>query len=43
VQALGRGEVQPGRILEKRPLPPSQLACSADRSAPSLHTDCGGN
>lgn len=43
VQALGRGEVQAGPVLEKRKLPPAQLMCEVDSSALSLSTGCGGN
>jgi mono/diheme cytochrome c family protein len=43
VQALGRGKVQAGPVLEKRTLSPAQLMCGADSSAPSLSTGCGGN
>ncbi len=43
VQALGRGEVQAGPVLEKRTLSPAQLVCGVDSSAPSLSTGCGGN
>jgi len=42
VQALGRGEGAAGPVLDKRPLPPAQLACgsSSDKAG---RTDCGGN
>lgn len=51
VQAIGRGEIQSSVVLQKRLLPPPQLACGADSSvlpfpADSLKTerpDCGGN
>lgn len=43
VRALGRGEVEAGPALEKRPLPPTQLTCGAGLSALPLRTDCGGN
>jgi mono/diheme cytochrome c family protein len=44
VQALGRGEVQPDRILEKRPLPPMQMICDAGRDPlRPLIMGCGGN
>jgi len=42
VQALGRGEVGAGPVLEKRPLPPTQLTCG-DTSKTVRSTDCGGN
>lgn len=43
VQALGRGEVEAGPVLEKRPLPPAQLTCGASPSTAGRRTDCGGN
>jgi len=43
VQALGRGEVGTGSVLEKRPLPPAQLTCGTNLSASPLRADCGGN
>jgi mono/diheme cytochrome c family protein len=43
VQALGRGEIETGFLLEKRPLPPAQLTCGTDLSASPLRTNCGGN
>jgi len=43
VQALGRGEVQTGPVLEKRALPPAQLTCGAVSSTSPLSTGCGGN
>ncbi len=44
VQAIGRGEVQPSLILQKRLLPPAKLiSCGADSSALPGRTDCGGN
>lgn len=42
VQALGRGEVEAGPVLEKRPLSPAQLTCG-DSSKTGRSTDCGGN
>jgi mono/diheme cytochrome c family protein len=43
VQAIGRGEVQPSLILEKRLLPPVQLTCGAGEPALLPRPDCGGN
>ncbi len=43
MQAIGRGEVQPSLILEKRLLTPTQLTCGPDPSALPLRTSCGGN
>jgi mono/diheme cytochrome c family protein len=43
VQALGRGEVEAGLLLEKRPLPPPQPTCGVNPSSSLLRTDCGGN
>ncbi|MFQ5595082.1 MAG: c-type cytochrome [Anaerolineae bacterium] len=42
VQALGRGEVEAGPVLETRPLPPAQLTCG-DPSGHGGRADCGGN
>lgn len=41
VQAVGRGEVQAGPVLEKQLLPPARVNCGADTSP--LRKDCGGN
>lgn len=43
VQVLGRGEVEAGSQLDKRPLPPLQLTCGSKPSTSHLRTDCGGN
>jgi hypothetical protein len=43
VQAIGRGEIQPTFILQKRLLPPAQLNCGAESAALPPRTDCGGN
>lgn len=42
VQALGRGEVQAGPVLETRPLPPAQLTCGGP-SESTGRANCGGN
>jgi mono/diheme cytochrome c family protein len=43
VQALGRGEIETGIVLEKRPLPSAQLTCGTELSAAPSRADCGGN
>lgn len=42
VQAIGRGEIEAGIILQQRPLGPVQLTCS-EAAQSSTRTDCGGN
>jgi len=42
VQAIGRGEIEAGIILQQRPLGPVQLTCG-NGVQPSTRTDCGGN
>jgi hypothetical protein len=42
VQAIGRGEIEAGIILQQRPLGPVKLTCG-DGVHPSTRTDCGGN
>ena len=42
VQAIGRGEIEAGIILQQRPLDPIRRACDSGLR-PSTRTDCGGN